>query len=434
VSAWRDCEMGEDRIRYLVFVCGRWRWRPTASMRRHGFELVTMGRGGPGLDSKGRPVPSPADKTRAITLNADWDRVRTGAQEAAEKVYPPGSLGEAYKRAMLLRAAERKKKRIVWTKEQESRDDWPRAWKWLEPVFGDVDPKTLRPEDFLTIDRQGNVSGLMAVVEMRVSVTERHRVIKVWRALWKRMAAMSYCKMDSDPSLSIANSAPQPRQATWQHQEVLKRVQMAWRMGYKGLAACIAVGWDSMLSPVDARTLSLGQLRRYDNGAIYFELDRAKTGRAAAGTLSQWSLAILTTYVDDLKHQGVDLLDTDQIFRTPGTVSGPKGGRRWLPQPYTKNTLSKDFRPVRAELAKDDERQIQDMRRSGAVEGMAGGATPSDMSNKMANTLMASTRLQKTYTPVNVASVLRFDEARQRGRRREQKPVKSVITTKNRVS
>jgi hypothetical protein len=189
-----------------------------------------------------------------------------------------------------------------------------------------------------------------------------------------------------------------------------------------------------MLSPVDARTLSLGQLRRYDNGAIYFELDRAKTGRAAAATLSQWSLAILTTYVDDLKQQGVELLDTDQIFRTPGTVSGPKGGRRWLPQPYTKNTLSKDFRPVRAALAKDDERQIQDMRRSGAVEGMAGGATPSDMSNKMANTLMASTRLQKTYTPVNVASVLRFDEARQRGRRREQKPVKSVITTKNRVS
>jgi hypothetical protein len=55
---------------------------------------------------------------------------------------------------MLLRAAERKKNSIVWTKEQESRDDWPRAWNWLEPVFGDVDPKTLRPEDFLTIDRQ----------------------------------------------------------------------------------------------------------------------------------------------------------------------------------------------------------------------------------------------------------------------------------------
>jgi hypothetical protein len=71
----------------------------------------------------------------------------------------------------------------------------------------------------------------------------------------------------------------------------------------------------------------------------------------------------------------------------------------------------------------EDERQIADMRRSGAVEGMAGGATPSDMSNKMANTLLASTRLQKTYTPVNVASVIRFDQARARGRR-GQKPAK----------
>jgi hypothetical protein len=108
VNAWRDCEMGEDRIRHFVFVCGRWRWRTTATMGRHGFELITMGRGGPDLDSKGRPVPSPVDKTRAIVLNADWDKVRTGAQEAAEKVYPPGSVWEASKRAMLLRAAERK--------------------------------------------------------------------------------------------------------------------------------------------------------------------------------------------------------------------------------------------------------------------------------------------------------------------------------------
>jgi hypothetical protein len=32
-------------------------------------------------------------------------------------------------------------------------------------------------------------------------------------------------------------------------------------------------------------------------------------------------------------------------------------------------------------------------------------------------TLLASARLQKTYTPVNVVSVIRFDEARAQGRR-----------------
>src|SRR5262245_53802551 len=108
--------MGEDRIRYFVFVCGRWRWRPTATMRQYGFELVNMGRGGPDRDGKGRPIPFPADKTRAIALNAEWDKVRIGATDTSEKVYPPGSVGEGYQRAILLRAAERKKNGIVWTK------------------------------------------------------------------------------------------------------------------------------------------------------------------------------------------------------------------------------------------------------------------------------------------------------------------------------
>ena len=53
---------------------------------------------------------------------------------------------------------------------------------------------------------------------------------------------------------------------------------------------------------------------------------------------------------------------------------------------------------------------------AGAVEADAGGTTDSDLANKMANTINASARLRKTYTPVNVVSVRRVDEARQRGR------------------
>jgi hypothetical protein len=43
---------------------------------------------------------------------------------------------------------------------------------------------------------------------------------------------------------------------------------------------------------------------------------------------------------------------------------------------------------------------------------LAGGATPADASAKMANTISVSNRLRKTYNPVNVVSVRRFDEAR----------------------
>ena len=67
------------------------------------------------------------------------------------------------------------------------------------------------------------------------------------------------------------------------------------------------------------------------------------------------------------------------------------------------------------------------MRRSGAVEGDAGGGTVTDQSNKMANTVSANNRLRKTYNPVNIASVRRFDDARAVGARMlEQKPTESV--------
>ena len=56
---------------------------------------------------------------------------------------------------------------------------------------------------------------LRTLVATRVSEGEAHRVIKVWRALWKKMAVFGYCEADRDPSLVFVNSAPQPRQALW---------------------------------------------------------------------------------------------------------------------------------------------------------------------------------------------------------------------------
>jgi hypothetical protein len=135
----------------------------------------------------------------------------------------------------------------------------------------------------------------------------------------------------------------------------------------------------------------------------------------AAGTLTPWSERLLERYIAGL---GVELLDTAPIFRTSGSAPGPKGGRRWAPQPYSTSKMDRDFREIRAEVFGEKEhRQLADMRRSGAVEADAGGTTDADLSNKMANTINASARLRKTYTPVNVVSVRRVDEARQRGRK-----------------
>lgn len=77
------------------------------------------------------------------------------------------------------------------------------------------------------------------------------------------------------------------------------------------------------------------------------------------------------------------------------------------------------------------------MRSSGAVEADAGGATGSDLSNKMANTIGVSNRLRKTYIPVNIVSVRRVDEARKVGRKKmadERSQTKSVTTGNGKVS
>jgi hypothetical protein len=82
-----------------------------------------------------------------------------------------------------------------------------------------------------------------------------------------------------------------------------------------------------------------------DGQGSYFDLARAKTGKAAAGTLSQWSEAILNTYLGKL---GVELHDAAPIFWTRGGTSTAKGGRPWPPRPYLSDRLGIDFRKIRA--------------------------------------------------------------------------------------
>jgi hypothetical protein len=399
-------------------------------MRAHGFKTVKLSRGGPEIDAHGNPRSSDHDKAKAVAMNGEWDAARLGLPSqrpaGASAKYPAGSVGDGFYRAMALRKAARNQAGVVWTAQQIKNDSWPRAWKFLEPEFADCDPNTIEPEHFLAIDKvTGETTGLVPRIEKQVSVTERHLVIKIWRALWKRMAGMKYCVRDADPSKSFENKSPGTRTETWQRHEAYKLVQVAWRHNFHGLAACMAVIWDGMISPVDGRTLTLSQLSRDDDGPL-FSLARAKTGRAAASTMTPWSQAILAAY---LRQFGAEFTANAPIFRTTETKTVPgRGGRPRASIPYTKDRLVKDFDKVRAlAFGPDETRKLSDMRRSGAVEGDAGGGTVADQSNKMANTVSTNNRLRKVYNPVNVPSVRRFDEARTAGAKRlERKAAESI--------
>lgn len=397
--------MGKDNIRYMLHLQGRWRWRPTRAMKHAGFRMITLG---PGTVIDGKNVPTAEEKAKALELNAAWDRHRMGLPppEGAQiktRRYPPRSIGEGYMRAMKLREAERKAKGIDWKSEQHSRDDWPRAWKWIEPLFADCDPNTVTPEQLIGDPDDPNVPGLRPLVAAKVSESEAHRTIKVWRALWKKMAVFGYCDKDRDPALTFANSAPPPRQQLWTEGEAVRLVKAAWRARYYGLSALLAVAWDSQFSPVDARSLKAHD-ECSDAIGTWFDVSRAKSSRAAKGTLSARTMRVYRAYVVKLP---ATPFGKAIIFRNRSGA------------PYSKDTLGDDFKDIRERVfGAGEKRQLADFRRSGTVEGLAGGVQPAALSAKMANSISASTRLQKTYGPVMLATVREADDRRLDGRRK----------------
>jgi hypothetical protein len=368
------------KIPYYVVVKGKGYFRPNASMRALGFERVRCGKDGPSAWAI-------ADVWARL-----WEQAKRGEfvsqcqQIASLKTYPSGSIGEAFQR--FRRTAE-------WAKKApRTREEWERGWTHLEPLLADVAPGTISLED---------MSEVRTAIEARVSWREAHRVIKIWRALWKVAAAMGYCNRECDPSLGIHNSAPPPRQALWREGEVVRLVKAAWRAGYRGLAAVMATGWDTQLSPVDIRRLSVAHIARNSQGMAFMVL-RAKTGRAAAGTLSRRAEAVLDAYMAGLS---VELLETAPIFRNRSGL------------PYSKDTLGDDFRDVRAAVFGVAERRtLADFRRSGAIEAAAVGADAATISAKMANTLSASNALHRAYRPVEITRVRAADVARLAGRRK----------------
>jgi hypothetical protein len=373
---------------YAVRRNGRAFWEPTRKMRALGFQSVPCGQDGP-------------EAWRiAQEWNERWQRVRRGEDTAPARlleegnlspdraeeltVYPRGSIGEAFRRY---------RRTPEWSRKADrTREDWWRGWKRIKPIFGDVDPTTVTLED---------VSGWRQLIEETVSLREAHRAVKIWRALWQVMAALKYCDKQGDPSSGVLNSSAAGRDQTWSEGEAVRLVKRAWRMGYRGLAAALAVMWDTQLAPGDVRALTPAQRAVDARGRLFFT-ERGKTGTPVGGVLCARSVTIGAAYVAQL---GVELHPETPIFRN-------RSGDRYL-----KNAFAEDFREVRAaEFGPLEKRQMIDFRRSGAIEAIVGDASAADLSHAMGNTLSSSNTLFKTYVPVRTATILKVSDARRRGR------------------
>jgi hypothetical protein len=72
-----------------------------------------------------------------------------------------------------------------------------------------------------------------------------------------------------DPSLGIRRKNPTARQAIWVYDETQRLIARAGTMGFKGLQAALAVAWDTMMSPVDVRSLTLSHMARDGQGGVF---------------------------------------------------------------------------------------------------------------------------------------------------------------------
>ena len=266
---------------------------------RNGYDqgpLLQRSKGGPGLlaleqgmQAMGFPssVPCGPDGPDAWKIaqewNARWQVARTGREPAPKHVWPRGSLGEAFDR---FRTTE------TWKtdKAHRTREDWERGWSHIAPIFGDLAPRTVTLE---------HIDAWYHALKVMKSVSEAHRAMKIWRALWNVAAAMHYCSAEQDPSFGIRRETPKGRSATWEEGEVVRLVKAAWRRKYHGLACIIAIAYDAQFAPVDSRSLCLRDSRD-DGMKLWFEIDRAKTGRDALATLSLRTQALIRAYVATL--------------------------------------------------------------------------------------------------------------------------------------
>jgi hypothetical protein len=179
---------------YVLKRNGRGFWQPTPTMRAHGFRSIPCGPDGPDAWAI------------AEIWNSRWDATRRGEAPSPAKVsaenlspdelealtiYPHRSFGRAFQE---YRATEEWK-----NKAPRTREDWFRGWKRIKPVFADCNPRTVT---------LGAISAWRQAIEETVSLREAHRALKIWRALWKVTAALHYCELDADPSLSVRNRNP----------------------------------------------------------------------------------------------------------------------------------------------------------------------------------------------------------------------------------
>ena len=327
-----------------------------------------------------------ASQRNALALYHQYISDIGGKKRDDIAIFAPGTLGSFW-------IALRKSK--SWARKSTAvREDFERAWVWIEPTFANT------RIDRITAATSENFHDAMLKREEagEISANMRWRTLKQWRSLLKMMEKAGV--IDKAPVGNIANPHPPGRSQIWLHAEIMKLITTANANGYAGMALAIEMGWETAMSAVDIRTMPLEKMAQDKNGA-WFESNRQKTGEAIYAVISQELHARITKYVSDL---GFDLAPSTPFIRA-------RTGKA-----YDKRAFNREWNAVRDKTFPDDKRQFMDIRRSANVEADIGGASKKDRAALLANSLDRNARLERTYTPATVTKARELARKRRSAR------------------
>lgn len=336
-----------------------WYWIPSA-------HVASMGLISEALGTTDAPHPSPAILKRAVDLNALADEIRTGRANKVEQD-APGTVGFLVKE---YRASEKWRKLAPRTKLDygpwldDFRDDF------RDLTYAAITPMVLEAWRDRIVAERGAYAG--------------YHLIGTMRALWAWAERRRIIKTDDNPARQVENERPPKRIQVWTLPQICAFIDAAWAAGEYGMAVAMILGECIAQSPVDVWGLTIAD---YDGRSIT-KPSRTKI-KGDHPPIPLWHNVI--TALDWHLARRPSLLPTAPLF--------PPEGQN---VPWKPSTRHKAFQRVRKAAGLPADLQFQDLRRTGATEAGASGASEIEVRDLLRH---QTTSEASTYTLQTVTSL-----------------------------
>lgn len=333
-------------IRHLRIKASGYYFQPSKSMAAAGFCPEALGK------------DMATAVARVGALNAEWDAVRHGDAKAAPELPPVGTTNRLiydYGRSAKFNDLKR-----------ATQDEFDAYAPYIQKVFGKSRITSISPEQ---------VEKFYDALRRKYSVHKTAKIMKIFSKLMNRAIKLQLIVFN--PLSAVEVKQPRPRKQLWTPEQVEKAKETAWDDGYPATAVAIGIGYDTGLSPVDVRTLTMEQLQ----GNVIIR-ERTKTGRKVELELLPETMDLIKAYHNLL---GLAATPNALVIRT-------RRGR-----PYTKDILAKDFRAVRRKAGLPECLQLQDLRRTASSEEANAGATEAEIAARRGWSMKTASKNMDTY-------------------------------------